>query len=581
MMHTSNLRSFVLVFLIGCGALSLVVPPTAEAQSTPTLDDEPERVQAYQALIDPEQLAAQLYFFASDRFMGRETGMPGQRLAAEYLAAQYRQMGLAPKGTQETDDPRALERYFQPFPLYGTRTTQATLTAARNDATIATGIYNTEHPVDSNTFLAFGNAPNREGGLVFGGHGIAHHSYDDYAALDEAGLDVTGNWLLMLRSDPVDEAGTHLLTGSSEPSEWTDSIGQKLQRAFSAGTPAGVLIVADIGPMAIDVSERARILAEFNGPGSMSLTDDRSSQQIPPVYMISTDFANQLMADADRSVASVQREISETEAPVVFDVPDVTLTSGLDQEPYTKTSENVLAYIEGTDPNLRDEVIVITSHYDHIGLEPTSPQGNYINNGADDNGSGTVATLALAQAFKQAKSDGYGPRRSILFLNVTAEEKGLLGSAYYADEEPVFPLEQTVANLNLDMIGRVDPSYPELPDSNYVYIIGGDLISDDLDAINRRANERTGINYTLHERYNDPNDPQALYRRSDQWNFGKHNIPFIFYFSGLHDDYHDVGDEAHKVDYQRLAERTRLVFATTWQLANQDARPAVSGEGFN
>ncbi|MES3629870.1 MAG: M28 family peptidase, partial [Longimonas sp.] len=206
---------------------------------------------------------------------------------------------------------------------------------------------------------------------------------------------------------------------------------------------------------------------------------------------------------------------------------------------------------------------------------------NYINNGADDNGSGTVATLALAQAFKQAKSDGYGPRRSILFLNVTAEEKGLLGSAYYADEEPVFPLEQTVANLNLDMIGRVDPSYPELPDSNYVYIIGGDLISDDLDAINRLANERTGINYTLHERYNDPNDPQALYRRSDQWNFGKHNIPFIFYFSGLHDDYHDVGDEAHKIDYERMAERTRLVFATTWQLANQDARPAVSGEGFD
>ncbi|MES3630951.1 MAG: hypothetical protein PPP56_12380, partial [Longimonas sp.] len=348
----SNLRSFVLALLIGCGALGFAVTPAAEAQSTPTLDEEPERVQAYQALIDPEQLAAQLYFFASDRFMGRETGMPGQRLAAEYLAAQYRQMGLAPKGTQETDDPRALERYFQPFPLYGTRTTQATLTAARNDTTVATSTYDTERPADSDAFLAFGNAPSQEGGLIFGGYGIAHDDYDDYAALDEANLNVTGNWLLMLRSDPVDEEGTHLLTGSSEPSEWTDSIGRKLQRAFSAGTPAGVLIVADIGPMAIDVSERARILAEFNGPGSMSLSENQRSQQIPPVYMISTDFANQLMADADRSVASVQREIAETEAPVVFDVPDVTLTSNLNQESYTKTSENVLAHIEGTDPDL-------------------------------------------------------------------------------------------------------------------------------------------------------------------------------------------------------------------------------------
>ena len=206
-------------------------------------------------------------------------------------------------------------------------------------------------------------------------------------------------------------------------------------------------------------------------------------------------------------------------------------------------------------------------------------EGDQINNGADDDGSGTVSILEIAEAFQQAKLDGNGPRRSILFLHVTGEEKGLLGSAYYADREPVLPLANTVANLNIDMIGRHDPSY-EGNENPYVYIIGAELISTDIDEINTNVNSATGLNLDLSKRYNSPDDPNRFFARSDHWNFGKHEIPFIFYFTGTHEDYHQPGDHADKIDYERLATISRLIFGTAWQIANQDDRPAVSGLGF-
>ncbi|MEX1054488.1 MAG: M28 family peptidase, partial [Rhodothermales bacterium] len=228
---------------------------------------------------------------------------------------------------------------------------------------------------------------------------------------------------------------------------------------------------------------------------------------------------------------------------------------------------------------LMHEVVVISSHYDHIGLDPTE-EDDQVNNGADDDGSGTVATLEIAEAFMRAKREGYGPRRSVLFLNVSGEEKGLLGSEYYADIRPVVPLANTVVNLNIDMIGRHDPTVPNA-DSNYVYIIGSNLISKELHDINLRVNEVTGVGLNLNERFNSKDDPNQFYARSDHWNFGKHGIPFIFFFTGTHDDYHRPGDEADKIDYERLARIGRLIFATAWQVANQDARPAVSGTGFH
>ncbi len=243
------------------------------------------------------------------------------------------------------------------------------------------------------------------------------------------------------------------------------------------------------------------------------------------------------------------------------------------------STENVAAMIEGSDPVLKNEVVVLSSHYDHIGIN-TAATGDQINNGADDDGSGTVGLLEIAEAFATAKRDGHGPRRSILFLNVTGEEKGLLGSAYYADVDPIVPLDRIVTDLNIDMIGRFDPTEPNKSE-NYVYVIGSNLISRELDSLNTAVNVAIGSNVELSQRFNSKDDPNQFYRRSDHWNFGKKGIPFIFYFTGTHEDYHGVGDEPQKIAYPRMARIARLVFGTAWQVANQDQRPVVSGTGFN
>tara|TARA_R100000935_G_C2819484_1_gene159010 strand:+ start:283 stop:1305 length:1023 start_codon:yes stop_codon:yes gene_type:complete len=230
-----------------------------------------------------------------------------------------------------------------------------------------------------------------------------------------------------------------------------------------------------------------------------------------------------------------------------------------------KDSENVLAYIQGSEkPN---EILVISSHYDHVGMDD---EGN-IFNGADDDGSGTVAILEIAEAFAKARKDGFTPKRSILFLNVTGEEKGLIGSKYYTDN-PVFALSQTVANLNIDMIGRTDEAHEK--NDNYVYLIGSDKLSTELHELSEAINEKytkLDLDYT----YNDENDPNRFYYRSDHYNFAKNNIPIIFYFNGVHADYHKMTDTPDKINYDLLEKRARLVFLTAWEIANRDERPTV------
>ncbi|MEO9570201.1 MAG: M28 family metallopeptidase [Polaribacter sp.] len=229
-----------------------------------------------------------------------------------------------------------------------------------------------------------------------------------------------------------------------------------------------------------------------------------------------------------------------------------------------KDSENVLAFIKGKEkPN---EIVVISAHLDHVGVKDGK-----IYNGADDDGSGSMAILEIAEAFKKAVKDGKGPKRSILFLHVTGEEKGLLGSKYYT-ENPIFPLTNTVCNLNIDMIGRVDDLHKQ--DSNYVYLIGADKLSTQLHTVSENMNKKyTNIN--LDYKYNDENDPNRFYYRSDHYNFAKHNIPVIFYFNGTHEDYHKHTDTPDKIEYHLLAKRTRLIFHTAWEVANREERLLV------
>ena len=227
-------------------------------------------------------------------------------------------------------------------------------------------------------------------------------------------------------------------------------------------------------------------------------------------------------------------------------------------------SENILAYIEGSEkPN---EIIVVSAHYDHVGMN-----NGQIYNGADDDGSGTVGVMAIAEAFHKAKKAGHGPKRSILFLHVTGEEKGLFGSSYYSDN-PIFPLANTVADLNIDMIGRVDPLHKDNP--NFVYVVGSEMLSSQLKEAVEKANKATH-NLYLDYKYDDPKDPDRIYYRSDHYNFAKHNIPIAFFFDGIHEDYHKPTDTPDKIDYPLLMKRTQLVFAIAWDLANRPDRIVV------
>ena len=239
---------------------------------------------------------------------------------------------------------------------------------------------------------------------------------------------------------------------------------------------------------------------------------------------------------------------------------DLTFFKRIFKANQTIRGENVLGYIEGSD--LKDELLIITAHYDHLGKHDS-----LIFNGADDDASGVSAALEIAEAFMLAKKEGNGPRRSILIMPVSGEEKGLLGSRYYTDN-PIYPLESTVANLNIDMIGRLDDWHDN---GNYVYLIGSDRLSYDLHNLNEKINDEY-IGIDLDYRFNDKDDPNRYYYRSDHYNFAKNNIPVIFYFNGVHEDYHKPSDTIEKLDFDKINTITKLIFLTAWEIANRDDR---------
>ena len=231
--------------------------------------------------------------------------------------------------------------------------------------------------------------------------------------------------------------------------------------------------------------------------------------------------------------------------------------------------ENVLGYIEGSD--LKEELIIISAHYDHLGKHD-----NLIYNGADDDASGTVAAMEIAEAFMLAKKEGFGPRRSVLIMAVSGEEKGLLGSKYYTDH-PIYPLKNTVCNLNIDMIGRIGDFHTH---PNYVYLIGSDMLSTDLHNLSEKVNKKH-INLELDYSFNSEHDPNRYYYRSDHYNFAKNNIPVIFYFNGIHEDYHKSTDTIEKIDFDKIKKIARLIFLTAWEVVNRDERILVDKEKKN
>jgi hypothetical protein len=231
-------------------------------------------------------------------------------------------------------------------------------------------------------------------------------------------------------------------------------------------------------------------------------------------------------------------------------------------------TENVLAYVEGSDPVLKNEIIVISAHYDHLGVKDGE-----VYNGADDNGSGTSGLLELAQAFQEAARNHEQPKRSYLFIALTGEEMGLLGSEHYVNH-PWIPLSQTITDLNIDMIGRITDSVAEQQQYS-VCIIGSNLMSDDLHSAHQQAHRQYSqlqLDYT----YNNVEHPMKLYFRSDHYNFAKNGVPSIFYFGGFHMDYHQSTDDVEVINFEKLRQISSLVFHTAWILGNAENRPAIS-----
>lgn len=534
--------------------------PAKASKLTPTTFENPGLVKKYQQSITPEDLASKLYYLASDFFEGRETGARGQRMAAQYLAAQYRQMGLAPKGTAKTADRFSPASYLQPFNIYRVSPKQISLEVLADGKKTASSMFSGEYH-DDLSFYAAGGAVDASGGAVFAGYGIADDNlgYNDYAALSAKGISINNKWVIMLADEPLSNASTSLLpTADHKLSGWTTGFADKRMAYRKAGMPKGILIVSDLSPRSQGsfADNGAAASLNANRLGTLSIGEPLDVLQ---TFNISAKFADQILASSGQKIEDIKQRIDKNLKPDVFEVKNVTIDSKIEQNQKLET-ENVLAYIEGSDPQLKNEVIVISAHYDHLGINPQL-KGDRIFNGAADDGSGTAATLALAQAFMNAKRDGSGPRRSILFMNTSGEEKGIFGSYYYTMKEPVIPLEQIVADINMDGVGGIDLKHPA-KSKNYIYVVGEKNLSDELVDINKRISIAMNSNLDLTD---------AVYP-SDSINFQNQHIPFIYYSTGLTEYYHTVKDEPNTIDYDHMTRVVQLIFANAWQIANQTKR---------
>ena len=357
--------------------------------------------------------------------------------------------------------------------------------------------------------------------LVFAGFGIEEVNYSDYSNINVKDKVVV-----------INEGAPNSI---SIEDSW-DSWRKKAELAKEKGA-VGIITVKK------NFTEDAERIAGFIENPNMQMHNPgrKKSEMIPNIYISSENWKQ------------IQGKISESKITIEVDIEE------------ELSSDNVLGYIEGTD--LKEETVIITAHYDHLGYD-----NGDVCNGADDDGSGTVSVIALAEAFQKAKNAGHGPRRSILFMTVSGEEKGLWGSKYYADN-PVYSLENTVVDLNIDMIGRRDDEHDY---DNYIYLIGADRISMDLHLISEKVNKRY-IKYDIDYTYNKRTDPNQFYYRSDHYNFAKKGIPVIFYFSGTHKDYHKPTDDVDKINFDKVQKTARMVFYTAWEIANRDQRLRMNG----
>ena len=465
----------------------------------------------YAGTITTDDLRGHLTILASDALEGRETGKRGQKMAAAYIRAHFQEIGL--QGPLDG-------KYFQEFQL------------------------ESSSPGETYVLVDGKKKMNGEGTLYWGRNNTEGEQTLPvvYAgnAVDLENMNLKGKAVIMSL-----QGGFQLFR-------------EKKEKADKQGA-ALVIIVNTESQEKFD--ELVKGWSTFFMGTSMGFASKEENTNGGVFFMSPEDAAEVLGTKVDKLNKVVEAQ-NGGENTAYSKVKEGKITFKTSRKIKSISTENVLGYLEGGDK--KDELVIVTSHYDHIGVNSNGE----INNGADDDGSGTSSLLDIAEAFVKAKEEGKGPRRSMLFMTVTGEEKGLLGSQYYV-ENPVFPLENTVVDLNIDMVGRIDPEHEENP--NYVYLVGSDRLSTELHEISEKVND-TFTQFDLDYTYNEESHPDRIYYRSDHWNFAKNDVPIIFYFNGTHADYHKPTDTVEKIEFDLMAKRAQLVFHTAWVLANRDQR---------
>lgn len=458
----------------------------------------------YANTITPTSLKAKLSVIASAEMEGRETATPGQKKAAAYIENYFKSLGLLP-GTSSG--------YQMRYPVYLDTLMDASLTLNGKKFTFGQDYFFDITGIPTGDWIV--------NTLVYAGAGVVSETRDDYK-----GLDVKNKWVL------IDE-GTTAETSSLRRS---GALRRKVEQARLKGANGVIVITKDFPKN------------NFPLKGSMYLHKTVNNVPVLSIsYLVASSIFKQA-TDSSADLAKIQPSALYAKAHLSVYKRAIMLESS-----------NVIGVMPGTDK--KDEYVLLTGHYDHLGK-----RGNEIYYGADDDGSGTTAVIQMAEAFAQAKAEGYSPRRTIVFMTVSGEEKGLLGSQFYS-ENPVFSLDKTSVDLNTDMVGRIDPNRKEGDSTNYIYVIGDDRISSDLRKITDSINQYSKLE--LDRRYN-ATDPNRYYFRSDHYNFAKKGVPIIFYFNGTHADYHRTTDTVDKINFDLMAKRVKLVFNTAWALANRD-----------
>jgi hypothetical protein len=487
----------------------------------------------YASVITGENLKKHLTIIASDEFEGRETGTEGQRKAAAYIEGQFKTMGL--KSVE------ALKGYQQYYPLYQDSLVNTDL---KIDKTVAVFGRDFISPMNTNETGAFKGKK-----IIFVGYGIDNEKYSDYT-----GLDVKGKIVVFFLGEPKKE-GKYLISGTSRGSEWTfPGTGKKLNVAAAKGA-AGALVInpnqETFNQRAVENGKKTGVYFPKSNDGVKTINYALLSHAFAKT-IIGNNFDTLLKIIKGGQLIDKQWAMEKkTKTAFTFNTFRTIINAS-----------NVVGVIEGTDK--KDEYVFLTGHYDHLGK-----RDGKIYYGADDDGSGTCAVIQMAEAFTKAAAEGHRPRRTIVFMTVSGEEKGLWGSEYYSDH-PFFPLDKTTVDLNTDMVGRIDTERKTGDTMNYVYVIGHDKLSSDLPVINEAANNKY-TSLVLDYKFDDPNDQNRIYFRSDHYNFARKGVPILFFYDGmLKADYHRPADTVDKITWDLYEKRVRMIFHTAWEMANRD-----------